>query len=86
VFFQVWNQVNCRSLSPRESGLRGLLANPTFLGIASLTVVGQLLIVQFGGAVFDVEPLAVIDWLVIAATTASVLVFAELMRRLRLRL
>jgi Ca2+-transporting ATPase len=83
VFFQVWNQINCRSLSPRESGLRGLLANPTFLAIASLTVVGQLLIVQFGGVVFDVEPLAVIDWLVIAATTASVLVFAELMRRLR---
>src|SRR5581483_2573287 len=24
VFFQVWNQINCRSLAPTESGLRGL--------------------------------------------------------------
>jgi Ca2+-transporting ATPase len=84
VFFQVWNQINCRSLSPRESGLRGLFGNPTFLIIASLTVIGQLAIVQFGGAVFDVEPLEVVDWLVIAGATASVLVFAEIARRIRL--
>jgi Ca2+-transporting ATPase len=83
VFFQVWNQINCRSLSPRESGLRGLFANPTFLLIASLTVVGQVLIVTFGGVVFNVEPLGMVDWLLIAATTASVLVFAEVSRRIR---
>ena len=84
VFFQVWNQINCRSLSPRESGLRGLLKNPTFLAIASLTVIGQLAIVRFGGAVFDVEPLDVIDWLAIAGATTSVLLFAEISRRIRL--
>jgi Ca2+-transporting ATPase len=84
VFFQVWNQINCRSLSPRESGLRGLAANPAFLAIGSLTVIGQLLIVQFGGAVFSVEPLALIDWLLIAVSTASVLIFAEVMRQIRL--
>ena len=84
VFFQVWNQINCRSLSPRESGLRGLLKNPTFLAIASLTVIGQLAIVRFGGSVFDVEPLDVIDWLAIAGATTSVLLFAEISRRIRL--
>src|SRR5262249_6752194 len=64
VFFQVWNQINCRSLSPEESGLHRLFANPQFLAIASLTVIGQVLIVTLGGAVFNVEPLGVIDWLV----------------------
>ncbi|MBX9628021.1 MAG: calcium-translocating P-type ATPase, PMCA-type [Gemmataceae bacterium] len=83
VFFQVWNQINCRSLTPAESGLRGLFGNPTFLGIASLTVVGQVLIVTLGGRVFGVEPLGVVDWLVIAAATSSVLVFAEVARRIR---
>ncbi|QDU19290.1 calcium-translocating P-type ATPase, PMCA-type [Urbifossiella limnaea] len=83
VFFQVWNQINCRSLDPRESGFYKLFANPQFLLIASLTVVGQVLIVTVGGAVFNVEPLGVIDWLVIAASTASVLAFAEVARRLR---
>ena len=84
VFFQVWNQVNCRSLSPRDSAFKGLFANPTFLAIASLTVIGQLLIVRFGGSIFSVEPLAVLDWLAIAGATASVLVFAEVVRRIRL--
>lgn len=83
VFFQVWNQINCRALSPRESGLYRLFANPQFLAIASLTVVGQVLIVTFGGTVFQVEPLGAVDWLVIAAATASVLVFAEVARRFR---
>jgi P-type Ca2+ transporter type 2C len=84
VFFQVWNQINCRSLVPEESGLHRLFENPQFLLIASLTVVGQVLIVTLGGTVFNVEPLGLIDWLVIAAATSSVLVFAEITRRVRL--
>src|SRR5262245_46042324 len=84
VFFQVWNQINCRSLSPEESGLHRLFENPQFLMIASLTVVGQVLIVTFGGRVFSVEPLGLVDWLVIAAATSSVLLFAEIARRVRL--
>jgi Ca2+-transporting ATPase len=83
VFFQVWNQINCRSLSPEESGLYRLFENPQFLMIASLTVIGQVIIVSVGGMIFHVEPLGVIDWLVIAASTASVLVFAEVARRVR---
>jgi Ca2+-transporting ATPase len=83
VFFQVWNQVNCRSLSPNRSGLRGIFKNPTFLAIAGLTALGQILIVSFGGRIFKVERLSAADWLAIAAATASVVVFAEIVRRLR---
>jgi Ca2+-transporting ATPase len=83
VFFQVWNQINCRSLDPKESGLHRLFENPQFLVIASLTVVGQVLIVSLGGRVFNVEPLGLVDWLVIAGATSSVLVFAEVARRVR---
>jgi Ca2+-transporting ATPase len=83
VFFQVWNQINCRSLTPDRSGFRGLFRNPLFLLIASLTVIGQVLIVNFGGKVFAVEPLRVTDWMAIALGTMSVLVFAELSRGVR---
>jgi Ca2+-transporting ATPase len=85
VFFQVWNQINCRSLDPRESGFHQLFQNRQFLVISLLTVGGQVLIVTFGGRVFNVAPLDLIDWLTIAAATSSVLVFAELARRIRLR-
>jgi len=84
VFFQVWNQINCRSLTSEESGLYRLFENPSFLLIASLTVVGQVIIVTLGGQVFHVEPLGVEDWLAIAACTSSVLVFAEFARQIRL--
>jgi Ca2+-transporting ATPase len=86
VFFQVWNEINCRSLVPEVSGFRGLFRNPTFLGIAATIVVCQVLIVTFGGEIFKVEPLGLVDWLAIAAFTSSVLIFAEGARRVRLAL
>lgn len=84
VFFQIWNEINCRSLTPEVSGLGGLHQNPVFLGIIGLIVTGQVLIVTFGGEVFKVVPLQFTDWLIIAAATSSVLIFAEVSRRLRL--
>jgi P-type Ca2+ transporter type 2C len=83
VFLQVWNQINCRSLTHEQSGLRGLFRNRLFLLIASVTVVGQVLLVTFGGSVFAVEPLDWLDWLVIALATSGVLVFAEVSRVIR---
>jgi P-type Ca2+ transporter type 2C len=84
VFFQVWNQINCRSLVPDVSGFHGLFRNPAFLAIASTVALGQVIIVTFGGRVFNVEPLSPVQWLAILASTASVLVFAEMARRVRL--
>jgi Ca2+-transporting ATPase len=85
VFFQVWNQINCRSLSPQESGFHHLFSNPWFLGIASAVAVGQVLIVTLGGPVFKVEPLGVWHWLGVIAFTATVLAFAEVVRLIRRR-
>jgi Ca2+-transporting ATPase len=84
VFFQVWNQVNSRSLTPDMSGLHHILQNPTFLTIAGIVAVGQIVIVTFGGPVFKVEPLGIVDWVCIIAFTSTVLIFAEIARRLRL--
>jgi Ca2+-transporting ATPase len=81
--FQVWNQINCRSLTPESSGLYGVWRNRTFLGIMAAIVAGQLFIVSLGGRLFSVEPLSVVDWLIIVAATSSVLVFAEIVRQLR---
>jgi Ca2+-transporting ATPase len=86
VFFQVWNQINCRSLTPESSGLSGLLKNPVFLTIAGTVAVVQALIISVPGLgqLFKVEPLSPVDWLCLLGGTASVLVFAEIARRIRL--
>jgi Ca2+-transporting ATPase len=83
IFFQVWNEINCRSLVPEVSGFRGVVRNPIFLAILALIVVMQVLIVSLGGEVFKVEPLSFVDWLAIAAGTSTVLVFGEFTRRIR---
>jgi Ca2+-transporting ATPase len=83
VFFQVWNQISCRSLTPAFSGFHRILQNPTFIGIAGIVAVGQVLIVTFGGRVFNVEPLGPLTWLAVIAFTSTVLIFAEIARLIR---
>jgi Ca2+-transporting ATPase len=83
VFFQVWNQINCRSLTPETSGFYRLFSNRAFLLIAGITAVGQVLIVTIGGPVFKVEPLSPWHWLLVLVVTASVLVFSETARLIR---
>jgi P-type Ca2+ transporter type 2C len=82
VFFQVWNQINCRSLRPDLSGLYRLGQNRIFLAVAATVAVGQVLIITFGGNVFKVEPLSLAAWSGIIAFTATSLVFAEIIRRI----
>jgi Ca2+-transporting ATPase len=86
VFFQVWNQINCRSLTPDSSGLSGILGNPTFLMIAGTVAVVQAIILSVPRVnhIFQVEALSLFDWLCILAGTASVLLFGEIARRIRL--
>jgi Ca2+-transporting ATPase len=87
IFFQVWNQINSRSLRPTVSPFRGLLDNRPFLAIATTVAVVQVLIISVPplGRIFSVEPLSLWpDWILILLGTASVLVYAEVVRRIRL--
>jgi Ca2+-transporting ATPase len=86
VFFQVWNQINSRSLRPAVSPFRGLFDNRPFLAIATIVAVVQALIISVPplARVFAVEPLSLVDWVLILLSTASILLFAEIVRRIRL--
>lgn len=80
VLFQVWNIINCRSLSAYESGLKGVFTNPTFLAVMLLILFGQVLIIQVGGSVFKVTPLGILDWAIILAATSVVIIKAEVFK------
>jgi P-type Ca2+ transporter type 2C len=80
VMLQFWNLFNARCLGLNQSAFKGLGNNPGFLGIAVLILVGQILIVQFGGTVFRTVPISLTDWVVIIASTSLVLIFGELVR------
>ena len=88
MFFQVWNQINCRSLTPDDERLQrpAGATRRSWRSPARWRVVQVLIVsVPFLGDVFKVEPLGLLDWLCILAGTASVLVFAEAARLIRLR-
>ncbi len=87
VFFQVFNEINARSIDPSRSPFKGILRNRMFLIILALIVVIQIGITQIGGRlgeqVFRTTPLSVGTWLLILLGASSALLFGEIMRNVR---
>ena len=79
VFLQFWNLLNARAFATGRSALHFAHCGE-FLMIASVVVIGQLLIIEFGGGFFSVVPLKAIDWLIIIAGTSPVFLVGEAWR------
>jgi len=62
VWCQLFNQVNCRSLTRDQNFFRGLHRNFWFLGIILIEVGCQVLISFKGGVAFSVVPLGGREW------------------------
>ncbi len=80
VLLQFWNLFNARSFGRTASALKGIVKNKGFIGVAAAILLGQFLIVQFGGALFRTQPLEFMDWLKLLLGTSIVLVLGELRR------
>jgi len=96
VVTQFWNIFNARYYNTNGSMLKSLyllLADRqklkenvsfTFLMIASVILIGQVLIVQFGGAMFEVEAsLSFKEWMIILVSTSPVLIVPDLYRTIK---
>jgi Ca2+-transporting ATPase len=83
VFFQVFNEFNCRVITPSRSALSGLGRNRNFLLVIGLTVVIQILLTQFGGVIFNTAPLPFDMWVKIVLLTSTALIFGEVIRYFR---
>ncbi len=77
VFMQFWNMFNARSFETRKSAFH-LKGCSEFLLIACAIFFGQVLIVEFGGEMFNVVPLRFIDWVIIVVATSPILWFGEI--------
>ena len=79
IVFQMFNAFNSRELGS-TSLFRNLLNNRPMLGMMALVFCLQVVITQFGGAVFRTVPLPLILWLKIVAVAFSIVVLAEVIR------
>ena len=75
-----WNLFNAKCFGLKQSAFSNISQNKVFLVIASAILLGQILIVQFGGRIFRTVPLSFNDWLIMIAGISVVLWFGELIR------
>ena len=82
VFLQFWNMFNARAFATGRSAFH-FKGCGGFALIALVILVGQILIVEFGGQFFNVEPLKFTDWAIIICGTSVVLWIGEILRLFR---
>ena len=82
VMLQFWNMFNAKAFMTGQSAIARLRECRGFLFIAFVIFVGQILIVEFGGRMFNVTPLTLQDWLAIIIISSVVLVAGEIIRLL----
>lgn len=80
VMIQWWNLFNAKTLGTNHSAFNELLKDPGLLLTLCIILVGQWLIVTFGGKMFRTEPLSAEEWLCIIAGTSVVLWIGEIIR------
>ncbi len=80
VMLQFWNMFNAKAFLEGTSAFAHLSQNKSFLFVAALILIGQILIVTFGGEMFNVEPLPLTDWAMIIGSSSLVLWIGELAR------
>ena len=82
VLLQFWNMFNAKAFGTNKSAFAELKESKGFLSVALLILLGQYLIVTFGGQMFSVVPLSWADWGYIIAGTSIVLWIGEIIRLL----
>ena len=80
VMFQFWNMFNAKAFATNGSALNRMLQCRSFLGVAAIILLGQIVIVTIGGPMFGVTPLSVQDWIYIIVATSFILWLGELYR------
>lgn len=80
IMLQFWNLFNARVFGTSDSAFKGITKSYGMELIILAILGGQILIVQFGGAVFRTVPLDLSTWMAIVSSTSLVLWMGELVR------
>lgn len=80
VLLQFWNLFNASVFGTNHSIFKDASHALGMLSVALIILVGQFLIVTFGGKVFRTEPLPLMEWLYIIGGTSIVLWIGEIWR------
>ena len=79
VFFQLFNAFNCRELG-NGSIFPNFFEKKLMLGSFAVCLALQVVITQFGGAVFGTVPLDLLTWLKVVGMALSVIAIEEIVK------
>lgn len=80
VMIQFWNLFNAKALMSHHTAFRHFLKDKGMILVLVLVLVGQWIIVTFGGEMFRTTPLSLHEWLLIIGSTSVVIWAGELWR------
>ncbi len=86
VFMQFWNLFNAKAFKTNNSAFKDIFTKPVMSGFGTSAMVialGQVLIVNFGGQMFNVEPISLNDWIYIVVGTSVILWIGEVERLIK---
>ena len=83
VMLQFWNLFNAKALGSNRTAFRYFLKDKGMILVLALVLVGQWIIVTFGGEMFRTVPLSFKEWGIIIASTSVVLWVGELWRGIK---
>ena len=83
VMIQFWNLFNAKALMSHHTAFRHFLKDKGMILVLVLVLVGQWIIVTFGGEMFRTTPLSLHEWLLIIGSTSVVLWAGELWRTIK---
>ena len=78
VFLQFWNLFNAKSYKSRFSAFRQMGESKVFFMTVLAIIIGQVVIVTFGGEMFGVVPLKLEDWLILFFGSSVVMILGEI--------
>lgn len=74
VFLSFWNLFNARAFKSGHTAFHNARESKVFFSTLIAVVAGQWLIVEIGGTMFNVVPLALMDWSLIIGSTSAVMI------------
>lgn len=78
VFLQFWNLFNAKAFDSGHSAFYKMSKSKVFFMVIAIIFIGQILIVQLGGKMFNVQPMTLVQWLKVIAFTSPVLIVGEI--------
>ena len=86
VMLQFWNLFNAKTLGSSQSAFRKLWRERGFLLVLALILIGQVIIVQFGGKMFRTDGMSWHEWIIVIGSTALIVLLGELYRYIKRRI